>query len=159
MLYIQGGMPLCYISRVECHYVIYPVFAYNVTSLVNSYNCLKMGCLQDFLTPFVVALCTVVTIVTVLPCADCARCDQMWRSTVDIILHGSQGEYERTIFPFTEATKITYTWKLEDSIPGWRLVKSRKPEYGMHAVAYQVRYTFTSFMFVSNVILVQQTLS
>ena len=69
------------------------------------------------------------------------QCKLKWTNLLQMLMHGSQDEFKMAIWPFANATKNTYTWRLEEPVNGWTLIRERNPISGMHALAYQVNFT------------------
>ena len=89
-----------------------------------------------------VKLYTVLMIITVnlksCSTASDTYCSKFWSNIKATIKDGTQPEFQKTISAFTQATKNTYTWRLNETVPEWKLIHTVKPECGLHALAYQV---------------------
>ena len=70
--------------------------------------------------------------------AQCSNCEQKWTQLIQTLTHGNQDEFKMAIWPFANATKNSYTWRLAEPVSGWTLIRERNPVSGMHALAYQV---------------------
>ncbi len=65
-------------------------------------------------------------------------CRGKWTQLLQTLTNGSLEEFRHAVWPFANATTNTYTWNLDDPVEGWNLILTRKPDSGMHALAYQV---------------------
>ncbi len=72
------------------------------------------------------------------------NCTHKWSELLSTLREGSQEEFKEAIWPFANATKNSYTWRLHEAVNGWTLIKEHNPVSGMHALAYQVSL-FKSF--------------
>ena len=71
--------------------------------------------------------------------AQCSKsCRQKWAHLIQMLIHGNQEEFKTAVWPFANATKNSYTWRLDEPVSGWTLIRERNPVSGMHALAYQV---------------------
>ena len=71
--------------------------------------------------------------------AQCSKsCRQKWAHLIQMLMHGNQEEFKTAVWPFANATKNSYTWRLDEPVSGWTLIRERNPVSGMHALAYQV---------------------
>ena len=69
---------------------------------------------------------------------ECGDCKLKWTDLLHTLARGSQEEFRTAIWPFANATKNSYTWRLDEPVVGWTLIRERNPKSGMHALAYQV---------------------
>ena len=71
--------------------------------------------------------------------AQCSKsCREKWAHLIQMLMHGNQEEFKTAVWPFANATKNSYTWRLDEPVFGWTLIRERNPVSGMHALAYQV---------------------
>ena len=72
------------------------------------------------------------------------NCTHKWSELLSTLREGPQEEFKEAIWPFANATKTSYTWRLHEAVNGWTLILEHNPVSGMHALAYQVSL-FNSF--------------